>query len=231
MDHMRRILNVLLLTAAAIVTLAGPASAHTELVATAPVDGAVAKGDLRSVTLTFTEPVDPRLATVAVRAKGGDLISQGGPEGSQLTLVQQVKDVGVGRYEVGWRAAAADGHILSGDFGFRVGARSAAPPVAAAEPKRLSPAEQLLQHAKGNYKHDAKPSYAVAAKGRPRADDKPAGPPAVKLGPPAAAMGPPAAPVAPAPAPDNATSTIVALLAAALGVTTVTAVVESRRAA
>lgn len=209
---MRRIPVLFLLAVAAILLFAAPASAHTELLKTDPADGAAAQTDLRTVGLTFTQQVDARLATVTVR-RDGQVVSQGQPRSEGAVLVQAVEELVAGRYEVQWRAAAADGHILDGTFGFRGGKATPAssPATAEAAPERLSPAELLREHARGNYDHDATPSYAAAA-------EEPA---------PAAAVAP-AAP--PPPAPNNSATVIITLVAAALGVTAVGAVAESVRA-
>lgn len=205
------------------------ASAHTELLRTAPVDGSTVQPDVGGVTLTFTKAVDPRLATVAVRSQEGELKSEGPPRRERPALVQRLAPLTAGRYEVQWRAAAADGHILTGDFRFRAGKPSTPSSAAAGDAGGLSPAELLRQDAKGNADHDALPSYAVGS-GDSQRDDRAV---RVATASPPVEVGPPAAPVDPATAPsppetDNA-ATIVALLAAALAVTSLTAVVELRR--
>lgn len=227
---MRRLPFVFLLTVVAVLALAGTASAHTELLRTAPVDGSTVQPDVGGVTLTFTKAVDPRLATVAVRSQDGELKSEGPPRRERLALVQSLAPLTAGRYEVQWRAAAADGHILTGDFRFRAGNPSTPSSAAAGDAGGLSPAELLRQHAKGNADHDALPSYAVgsgASQRDDRADRVATASPPVEVGPPAAPVDPATAPSPPET--DNAAATIVALLAAALAVTSVTAVVELRR--
>lgn len=212
---MRRIPALLLLTLAVAVVLAAPALAHTEMSETSPAAGAVEAAGGRSVTLTFTQEVDPRLASVVVRRDGGAVVSEGKLQRDGLALVQPVAPLMTGRYGVQWRAAAADGHILKGTFAFRVGAGDAAgsfPEVA----ERLSPADLLREHAKGNYDHGT-PSYAVTADDPTPPDDGATTPAA------AAVEDPP-------PARDNRPMAIVALLAAALGVTLVTVGLESIRA-
>ena len=222
---MRRLPLLFLLALVAIVALAAPAAAHTELFQTTPAAGGTATTGLRVVTVTFTEPVDARLATVTVRRQQGALVSTGTPGAAGTDLVQPVTALEAGGYDVRWRAAAADGHILTGAFSFRVGAGAATAgtgAAAAAPPERLSPAELLREHAKGNYAHDATPSYAISAADRAAAErSRTAGVAAPAS---AAATPLPAAPV------DNSGTMIVALLGAAVGVTTLTAVWESARA-
>lgn len=229
---MRRLPVVLLLTVVGVLALAGPALAHTELVQTAPVDGGTAEADLDDITLTFTKAVDPRLATVAVRSEDGELKSEGAPRGKGVALVQTLGALIPGRYDVQWRATAADAHILTGGFEFRVGKASTAPPVTPDDAGGLSPVELLRQHAEGNFDHDALPSYAVGSsrweRDRQKADRANPDRVPVKLGPPAAPVALAAEPSAPEP--DNGSTTIIALLFAALIVTSGTAVVELRRA-
>ena len=232
---MRKLPVVFLLAVVAVLALAGPASAHTEMLQTAPVDGATVQADVGSVSVRFTKAVDPRLATVSVRSPGGDVMSEGPPRSERMALVQDVGALTEGRYDVQWRAAAADGHILNGDLAFRVTKSSSASPTASEDAESLSsaeglsPAEQLRQHAMGNFNHDASPSYAADSsdsQDRP-ADGGTAASPPVELGPPAATVVTATAPSPPET--DDADATIVALLAAALAVTSVTAVVELRR--
>lgn len=212
---MRRIPVLLLLAVAAVIGLAGPAMAHTELIETSPADGATAAVGGRAVTLTFTQEVDHRLASVTVSRRNGDVVSTGEPQRDGVTLVQPVPALTGGRYDVQWRAAAADGHILKGTFSFGVDAEGAtAPPAETSE--RLSPADLLREHAKGNYDHDS-PSYAISAP-EPASDADAA-----------SAAEPASVPQEPTP-PRNTAPVIVGLLAAGLGVTLVTAGVESIRA-
>lgn len=222
---MRRIPVVFLLAVVALLTLAAPAWAHTELSSTAPAADASPRNAPDAVTLTFTQEVDERLATVTVRGPGGAIVSTGQPQRDGLALVQPVQDAAAGRYQVEWRAAAGDGHILRGSYAFRVGGGGTADAPAATAPssERPSPEDYLRDHAKRDH---AKPSYAITAADRRRA--KKAVTPAASAA--ASADAPAPAPADAVPVPDNGSATIVTLLAAALGVTTVTAVIESVRA-
>lgn len=211
----------MLLALATIVVIAGPAWAHTELVETTPADGASVKPGRDTVALTFTRAVDARLAIVDVR-RGARTVSEVRPQADGLSLVQAVEGMAPGPYEVEWRAAAADGHILTGTFAFSVadaGAEAAdgTTDAGAAPAKRLTPAELLRQHAKGDYDHDAIPSYAAAA-----GDSAPdtASEPSSRAPAPIAAV---------PPAGDSSAATTFVLLSAAVAVTAVTAAVESLR--
>lgn len=212
---MRRIPALLLLTLAVVVGLAAPALAHTEMVQTSPDAGAVAAAGGLEVTLTFTQEVDHRLATVTVRRAAGAVVSEGKPQRDGLALIQPVAALTPGRHEVQWRAAAGDGHILEGSFAFRVGPDGATGS-SATTAERVSPADLLREHAKGNYDHGT-PSYAANT-------DEATAPAGGETTP------PPAAVEEPARARDNTPMAIVALLAAALSVTLVTVGLESIRA-
>ena len=113
------------------VGLAGPVQAHALLVSSNPAaDTSVAVAPA-SITLTFTEPPDPRLSTVTV------LDSSGSPHGparpspvvgqpDKLTIAPGPLPDGV--YTVSWRTVSSiDGHLAAGSFAFSVGV---APPVA-----------------------------------------------------------------------------------------------------
>ncbi len=97
---------------------AASASAHDGLESTAPSDGAKIDGP-SSVTLTFSEDV--------LDVEGANRIVVTGPAGavdSTLTVRGRVVTAALdgalpgGRYTVQWRVASADGHPVSGTFGF-----------------------------------------------------------------------------------------------------------------
>ena len=218
---MRRLSLLFLLAVAAVALLATPASAHTEMLQTTPAAGATAEAGLEAVTLGFSQNVDHRLASVTVRRDNGEVVSTGQPSRDDLALVQAVSPLEAGRYRVRWRAAAADGHVLEGTFSFRVddGATTSAAP---AQAERLSPAELLREHARGNDDHA--PEYATSTAAEPaEQDDAEAADGAEGLVAAGAAQ-----PVQPAP--PSSTTALVTLLAAAVAVTTAAAVVESIRA-
>lgn len=105
-----------------IVSTAAPVAAHTGLESSQPSDGQVVDEPVERISLTFNRPVEP--------AGDGFTVSEGqGPHflpDSQSSADGQTwwldfdAPLGIGVYEVSWRVAAEDGHIVEGTFGFTV---------------------------------------------------------------------------------------------------------------
>ena len=125
MSVVRRVLAGLLVGIVVLVAAPGPASAHSELIASTPADGARADDAVTAITLTFESQVDPDLADVVlVGAAGERVLSDPAVNGSVVTVPVSPLDV-AGDYEVSYRVVAADGHPVSGTFGFSVSEGSA----------------------------------------------------------------------------------------------------------
>lgn len=120
-----------LLAALALSALApGALLAHVKLAASTPAAGAQAKAP-KAITLSFSAPVDPASAAVSIvmtampgmKDHGEMLIRNFTPrwaaDGKTMTLAL-AKPLPAGSYEVRWRAAAADGHAMSGKVAFDV---------------------------------------------------------------------------------------------------------------
>jgi copper transport protein len=76
------------------------------------------------VALTYSEPVEPRFATVSVTDAGGHQVTSGSPSRSPAdvdTLVVPLQRVPEGWYLVFWRVISVDGHPVRGAFTFAVG--------------------------------------------------------------------------------------------------------------
>jgi hypothetical protein len=120
------------------VVTAAPASAHTDLASVTPGPGErVGVGAPLTVSLTFTEAIDPALANVVVVDSADDVVESTPPsvDGPTVTLV--TADVlEPGRYVVRYRVVSADGHPVDGKTGFKVAA-----PRPAADPTATSAAE------------------------------------------------------------------------------------------
>ena len=112
--------TLILMTAAVLTT--GVASAHTELSATAPDNGAMIAEAPENLDLTFSEPV--RLTALSIQKDGAQKQSLGPlPTGTtekfSVALPATIDD---GHYVVAWRALSADTHVMNGEFMFAVGA-------------------------------------------------------------------------------------------------------------
>jgi methionine-rich copper-binding protein CopC len=115
-----------------LVAAPGRASAHSVLLDTAPSDGAVVTVVTSEVTLTFNEPVKGSFSTVAVSGPDGRAHGDGPVRVVDGVVHQPVSALGSGRYRVAWRVVSADGHPVSGEFGFTVALPAGLEPPAAA---------------------------------------------------------------------------------------------------
>ena len=102
---------------------AGPASAHAELVGTTPADGARLDRAPARVTLTFTEDINLIDGGLRLVDGGGTTVPTPSPT-VQGNTIRWSMPAGLadGSYLVAWRVVSADGHPVSGAFGFGVGA-------------------------------------------------------------------------------------------------------------
>lgn len=119
-------------------------SAHATLVASDPAEDAIVPLPPNRVTLSFTEPVEPRLSSIAVTTAEGrrvdrdDLTLQ--DSGRRATVSLMPLDPGT--YIVDWKnVSTIDGHPLSGRFAFHVGKRSSDALVTKGAPTFASPLE------------------------------------------------------------------------------------------
>jgi copper transport protein len=124
-----------LLALLAVVTcaLAMPASAwaHAALLRTVPSASKTVNSPPPQVSLTYSEPVEPRFAIVSVTDATGRQVTAGAPQrapGAPQTLVTPLRRVPEGWYLVFWRVISADGHPVRGAFTFAVGPNPGPPP-------------------------------------------------------------------------------------------------------
>lgn len=122
--------NMMVLAAVALGVLVGVAPSHSSSVEfhlalekSEPAADAVVP-EVSEVTLWFTQ--EPQEGTTSVRVvdSAGDVVPASEPsaapdDGTVFTTVLEER-LEEGSYQVVWRAMAADGHVVNGDFGFRV---------------------------------------------------------------------------------------------------------------
>ncbi len=109
----------------------GRASAHAQLVASAPAAGAVVAEAPGEVVLEFSEPV----AALTARwfPSGGRAPLDGTPRAEGARLVVPVPDrIGNGTHLLSWRVVSADGHPVGGSYALSVGAQTAVADAASA---------------------------------------------------------------------------------------------------
>ena len=105
--------------------LAGPAVAHANLADSDPAANALLDQAPDAVTMTFTEPPDPKLSLVHVLDVNGMPVEAGtveqAPGHEDELRVALPADLPDGVYTVSWRVVSeADGHASAGAFSFGV---------------------------------------------------------------------------------------------------------------
>jgi copper transport protein len=136
----------------AVLAAGGPASAHAELIASDPEEGAVLAAAPREVTLTFNETVRLTAQEIAVYdAQGRPIESESTASGTKVTVaLPDADDLARGSYVVGWYVVSADGHPISGSLTFSVGEPSATvadAPAAPSSPAGVTAAQGLVHAA------------------------------------------------------------------------------------
>jgi copper transport protein len=117
-------------TAAAMLLLAQPASAHADLVRSDPPDGSMLAHAPSVARLWFSEEISPEFSSARVVDRTGAAITGsraqvGGGDPRQLTV--ELPSLGRGTYGLVWRVLAEDdGHATSGVVVFTVGGAAAA---------------------------------------------------------------------------------------------------------
>jgi len=100
---------------------ASAAFAHTQLVNSVPAAGASLERTPGSIQLSFTEPIDARLASVVVVGPKGESLAVGPPRQSGSGLMQPITaSREPGRIRVAYRVISLDGHPVSDSFTFTV---------------------------------------------------------------------------------------------------------------
>jgi len=108
----------------ALLSLAVPAHADTDLVGSAPFNGSTVTSRPTSVTLDFQDRlVGP--VVVAVTAPDGSRVDEGEPLVADTRVQQPIEPTGNGEYAVVFRVVAEDGHPVKGALTFVLDAPAA----------------------------------------------------------------------------------------------------------
>jgi len=107
-----------------LVSVTGPASAHDELRSSSPGEGTRVEGPPAEVVLTFDEPALAVGTEVVVTGPSGS-VATGPPRLVGNDVRQPLTSGPAGAYTVVWRVTSADGHPVSGTFGFTADQASA----------------------------------------------------------------------------------------------------------
>lgn len=130
---------------AALVLLAGPAAAHTELESSVPAAGATVT-DLTRIDLHFTEPIEIRASHVWITDVAGSMELAGLSmiDGDRTTLTVPVPPLGEGAYEITWHVLALDGDPVQGSFPVTVVASPSPTTATTLDPAADSPPDTSL---------------------------------------------------------------------------------------
>lgn len=129
------VLSVLLLLCVGIgLPTAPPAFAHDQLISSSPAPDETLPTAPTGITLTFSSPLLTLGHEVRVIDGEGRNRVDRAAELTRETLTQPLPDLPDGAYQVAWRVVSADGHPISGSFGFRVGDPAAAAPQETIQP-------------------------------------------------------------------------------------------------
>jgi methionine-rich copper-binding protein CopC len=116
----KRLLSVLTLVGAYVLGPISTALAHTDIVSTSPAAQADVNVSQESISITFSEPPLVDGAAIVVMDEAGDILDSPAPTLAGATLsIAWPNDLTPGEVLVTWRATAADGHVLSGEFSFK----------------------------------------------------------------------------------------------------------------
>jgi len=103
--------------------LASPASAHAELVASTPGNGARLAQAPAEVQMRFTEAVNLIPGGIRLVDEAGASVRTPEPAVAGHTLTWRMPtDLAQGSYVVSWRVVSSDGHPVAGAFSFGIGA-------------------------------------------------------------------------------------------------------------
>jgi len=122
----RRLVRVItvfaaVLTFVALLLVAGPASAHDQLLSSDPKDGATLDEQPTSISLTFSAP--PLDTGIEVALVGPDGTTAQGYDiqvADGVVTAQLAEDLPPGKYDVAWHVVSSDGHPIDGEFTYVV---------------------------------------------------------------------------------------------------------------
>lgn len=147
----RRLVRVItvfaaVLTFAALLLVAGPASAHDQLLSSDPKDGATLDEHPSSISLTFSAaPLDTGIEVALVGPDGVTAQGQDIQVDDKVVTAQLADDLPAGRYDVAWHVVSSDGHPIDGEFGYTV--EAAAEPAATPSDEATEEPEMSTQEA------------------------------------------------------------------------------------
>ena len=109
------------LVAGLVLAAAGPASAHSLLLESAPTAGVTLTTAPRELMLRFNNRIEKSLSRVRVVDAGGIARTLAvSVDGAADRLIVPVPPLAPGRWRVEWQVLSVDGHVVTGRFEFRL---------------------------------------------------------------------------------------------------------------
>ncbi|MDQ0770809.1 methionine-rich copper-binding protein CopC [Pseudarthrobacter defluvii] len=134
----RQLLSLVLgsfILAAAMLGLAGPASAHDAAESTSPAQGASLAAPPAEVSVTFSNKPLGIGSSFSVKDAGGTEWADGSVQIVDNVATQKLRSGGpAGAYTVAWRVVSSDSHPIEGTFTFTVAAGAVQPGAATSGP-------------------------------------------------------------------------------------------------
>jgi copper resistance protein C len=119
----RRLAAFLWLSVVCLLLACVPALAHATLLQQTPAAGARLDEPPEQVRLQFNEPVDAEFDPLKIYDAESNRVDEDDariePNDARV-LVESLKELPKGSYEVEWRVTSVDGHVVSGEYGFSV---------------------------------------------------------------------------------------------------------------
>lgn len=118
---------VLTVLACALGALVNPAAAHTDLVSAEPASEAVLSAPPATVTLTFSDDINPQFVAMTVSVDGADPTRITTRTQRSVVTGELPDDRSPGRWTVAYRVVSSDGHPVTGQTSFTVTSAGATP--------------------------------------------------------------------------------------------------------
>lgn len=118
-----RFLAVLLASAVLSLPWSGTASAHAFLRRAVPLVGSTIPAAPATVTLEYTEALEPKFSTIVVQDAKGTRVDKGDVHAAPndpKRLIVSLPSLPPGTYKVQWRVLSVDTHHTEGNFTFTV---------------------------------------------------------------------------------------------------------------